>query len=147
MAKAMRIRTDDHVMVTSGKDKGKQGKVIRVDPKRRRVFVEGVNIVKRHQRPRSMSDAYLGEGTMVHSGALDGTPMPAGMPRVVEYLERRGLGRAKVNYRLKDWLISRQRYWGCPIPIIHCERCGPVAVPEADLPVRLPLATTGRSSQ
>ena len=56
MAKAMRIRTDDHVMVTSGKDKGKQGKVIRVDPKRRRVFVEGVNIVKRHQRPRSMNE-------------------------------------------------------------------------------------------
>jgi leucyl-tRNA synthetase len=89
--------------------------------------------------PRAMSDAYLGEGTMVHSGDLDGTPVPAGMPRVIESLERRGVGRAKVNYRLKDWLISRQRYWGCPIPIIHCERCGPVAVPEKDLPVQLPL--------
>jgi large subunit ribosomal protein L5 len=68
----MRIRTDDHVMVTSGKDKGKQGKVIRVDPKRRRVFVEGVNIVKRHQRPRSMSDAQTGQaGIIDKEGPID----------------------------------------------------------------------------
>ena len=72
MAKAMRIRTDDHVLVTSGKDKGKQGKVIRVDPKRRRVFVEGVNIVKRHQRPRSMTDAQTGQaGIIDKEGPID----------------------------------------------------------------------------
>ena len=87
----------------------------------------------------SMADAYLGPGTMVQSGALDGTAVPADLPRVLAYFQSRGLGRAKVNYRLKDWLISRQRYWGCPIPIIHCAGCGPQAVPEAELPVLLPL--------
>jgi len=72
MSKSMRIRTDDHVVVTTGKDKGKQGKVIRVDPKRRRVFVEGINIVKRHQRPRSMSDAQTGEaGIIEKEGPID----------------------------------------------------------------------------
>ena len=60
MAKSMRIRTEDHVLVTSGKDKGKQGKVIRVDPKRRKVFVEGLNIVKRHQRPRTIKETQRG---------------------------------------------------------------------------------------
>ena len=70
--KAMRIRTDDQVLITSGKDKGKQGKVIRVDPKRRRVFVEGANIVKRHQRPRSMSDAQTGQaGIIEKEGPID----------------------------------------------------------------------------
>ena len=89
--------------------------------------------------PAAMTEAYVGAGTMVNSGALDGTPMPAGMPRVIEFLEKSGLGRSKINYRLKDWLVSRQRYWGCPIPIIHCERCGAQPVPQEDLPVLLPL--------
>jgi large subunit ribosomal protein L24 len=72
MAKSMRIRSEDHVLVTSGKDKGKQGKVIRVDPKRRKVFVEGVNIVKRHQRPRSMTDAQTGQaGIIEKEGPID----------------------------------------------------------------------------
>jgi len=72
MSKSMRIRTDDQVLVTSGKDKGKQGKVIRVDPKRRKVFVEGVNIVKRHQRPRSMTDAQKGQaGIIEKEGPID----------------------------------------------------------------------------
>ena len=72
MAKSMRIRTDDQVLITSGKDKGKQGKVIRVDPKRRKVFVEGANIVKRHQRPRSMTDAQTGQaGIIEKEGPID----------------------------------------------------------------------------
>jgi large subunit ribosomal protein L24 len=72
MAKSMRIRTDDRVLVTSGKDKGKEGKVIRVEPKRRRVYVEGVNIVKRHQRPRSMTDAQTGQaGIIDKEGPID----------------------------------------------------------------------------
>ena len=71
MAKAMRIRTDDQVLVTSGKDKGKSGKVIRVEPKRRRVFVEGLNIVKRHQRPRSMDAAASQSGIIEKEGPID----------------------------------------------------------------------------
>ena len=72
MAKSMRIRTDDTVLVTSGKDKGKQGRVTRVDPKRRRVFVEGANIVKRHQRPRSMTDAQTNQaGIIEKEGPID----------------------------------------------------------------------------
>ena len=72
MAKSMRIRTDDTVLITSGKDKGKQGRVTRVDPKRRRVFVEGANIVKRHQRPRSMTDAQTNQaGIIEKEGPID----------------------------------------------------------------------------
>jgi large subunit ribosomal protein L24 len=71
MAKSMRIRTDDTVLVTSGKDKGKDGKVIRVDPKRRKVFVEGLNIVKRHQRPRSMDAAANQSGIIEKEGPID----------------------------------------------------------------------------
>jgi large subunit ribosomal protein L24 len=72
VAKSMRIRTDDQVLVTSGKDKGKQGKVIRVEPKRRRLYVEGINMVKRHQRPRSMTDAQTGQaGIIDKEGPID----------------------------------------------------------------------------
>ena len=72
MAKAMRIRTDDQVMICAGKDKGKNGKVIRVDPKRRKVFVEGLNMVKRHQRPRSMDAAAAGQaGIIEKEGPID----------------------------------------------------------------------------
>ena len=87
----------------------------------------------------TMTEAYVDPGTMVNSGDLDGTPTPSGMPKVIAYLERRGVGRPKVNYRLKDWLISRQRYWGCPIPIVHCPQCGAQPVPQEQLPVLLPL--------
>jgi leucyl-tRNA synthetase len=86
----------------------------------------------------TMDDAFVDDGVMVNSGALDGTPYPSGMPKVIEYFTKKGIGRATVQFRLRDWLISRQRYWGCPIPIIHCEKCGPQPVPEEDLPVLLP---------
>jgi leucyl-tRNA synthetase len=88
--------------------------------------------------PSTYADAYTGEGAMIDSGELTGTPSPSGIPKVIEHVARKGLGRAKTNYKLKDWLISRQRYWGCPIPIIHCPACGPQPVPEKDLPVVLP---------
>jgi len=74
----------------------------------------------------------------VNSGALDGLPYKAAVNKVAELLAEKGLGEKKTTFRLRDWGISRQRYWGTPIPIIHCEACGPVPVPEKDLPVRLP---------
>jgi leucyl-tRNA synthetase len=83
-------------------------------------------------------EAWSGEGPMVHSGPLDGTPSAEGRRRVIEMLEARGSGRAHVQFRLRDWIISRQRYWGPPLPIIHCPVHGPVGVPEKDLPVLLP---------
>jgi leucyl-tRNA synthetase len=100
--------------------------------------------------PAKYEDAYVGPGAMIDSGDLTGTPSPDGIPRVIEYVAGRGVGRPKVHYRLKDWLISRQRYWGCPIPILHCAKCGAQAVPEKDLPVLLPtgaidLIPKGRS--
>jgi leucyl-tRNA synthetase len=82
--------------------------------------------------------AIEGDGIMINSGPFDGTPSPAGIPKVVAKLEERGIGRKKISYRMRDWLISRQRYWGAPIPIIHCQDCGEVPVPEDQLPVLLP---------
>ncbi len=94
--------------------------------------------------------AWTGEGVMINSGPLDGIPVGKGpgqsVERAIAWLEEQGLGERQVNYRLRDWLISRQRYWGCPIPIIHCPHCGVVPVPEEDLPVLLPedVELTGR---
>src|SRR5215203_2409674 len=85
-----------------------------------------------------LEEAYVGEGTMVNSGPFDGTPSEEGRQKVTAWLEERRAGRAAVTYRLRDWLISRQRYWGTPIPIIYCDSCGTVPVPEEDLPVLLP---------
>jgi len=77
-------------------------------------------------------------GTMINSGPLTGTPGDVAVKKTIEWLEERGIGEYAINYRLRDWLISRQRYWGTPIPIIYCEKCGIVPVPEEDLPVLLP---------
>ena len=84
-------------------------------------------------------EAYTGHGPMLNSSDLDGTPSLEGMRIIVERLAAVGHGEATVQYRLRDWLISRQRYWGPPIPIIHCPDHGPVPVPESDLPVLLPF--------
>jgi leucyl-tRNA synthetase len=77
-------------------------------------------------------------GTMINSGEFSGTPGAVAKKRVTEWLERQGFGHFRVNYRLHDWLISRQRYWGAPIPIVYCDACGAVPVPYEELPVRLP---------
>ena len=77
-------------------------------------------------------------GVMINSGEFDGMTSEEGKVAVIKKLEKEGKGALKTNYRLRDWLISRQRYWGAPIPMIHCEHCGAVPVPEEDLPVRLP---------
>ena len=85
-----------------------------------------------------LTEAYAGEGTMVNSDSFDGTPNVEGKKMVPDWLEERGAGKSAVTYRLRDWLISRQRYWGTPIPIIYCPEHGAVPVPEEDLPVLLP---------
>ncbi|MBZ0273070.1 leucine--tRNA ligase [bacterium] len=85
-----------------------------------------------------LSEAYTGEGLMVNSGELSGTPSDEGIAKVIALLESKGTGEAAVTYRLRDWCISRQRYWGPPIPVIYCDGCGVVPVPDTDLPVLLP---------
>ncbi|UCC43205.1 MAG: leucine--tRNA ligase, partial [Candidatus Zixiibacteriota bacterium] len=89
----------------------------------------------------TMEDAFIEYGPMVNSAQFDGKAGDEAIEAVSQYAEEEGFGRRTVNYKLKDWLISRQRYWGCPIPIVHCEKCGEVAVNEADLPVLLPSVT------
>lgn len=86
-----------------------------------------------------MTTAFVEDGVMVNSGKFDGLPNQEGISAVAHYLEEIGAGNVKVNFRLRDWLISRQRYWGAPIPIVYCDKCGAVPVPDEDLPVRLPL--------
>jgi leucyl-tRNA synthetase len=83
-------------------------------------------------------EAYVGDGTMINSEFLDGLGIEAAKDKIATLLEERGIGSRQVNYRLRDWLISRQRYWGCPIPVIHCETDGIVPVPLDQLPVTLP---------
>jgi len=85
-----------------------------------------------------LTKAYTEVGTMINSGQFDGLNSDEGIDKVTDYLIERGIGARKVNYRLRDWLISRQRYWGTPIPIVYCEKCGQVPVKEEDLPVVLP---------
>ncbi|WP_017659813.1 leucine--tRNA ligase [Baaleninema simplex] len=85
-----------------------------------------------------LTDAYTEPGVMVNSGQFDGTPSEAGKQAIIDYAEEQGFGKARIQYRLRDWLISRQRYWGAPIPIVHCPECGAIPVPEDQLPVQLP---------
>jgi leucyl-tRNA synthetase len=85
-----------------------------------------------------LSEAYTGPGTMVNSGGFSGLPSDEGAEAICDSIERKGWGKRTVTYRLRDWLISRQRYWGAPIPMVYCDRCGVVPVPEEELPVLLP---------
>jgi leucyl-tRNA synthetase len=87
----------------------------------------------------TMTAAYVDEGTMTNSGPFTGLGSAEGRERIAEYLEQQQFGQKTINFRLKDWGISRQRYWGTPIPMIHCSNCGVVPVPYEDLPVILPL--------
>ncbi|MBM3712889.1 MAG: class I tRNA ligase family protein, partial [Actinobacteria bacterium] len=85
-----------------------------------------------------LKSAFVDVGVMINSGQFNGLNSDIGIEKISDFLEGKKIGKRKINYRLRDWLISRQRYWGTPIPIIHCDSCGEIPVPESDLPVVLP---------
>jgi len=102
-------------------------------------FVYELPVVKTTERPEGWTEpVYTGPGRKINSGLLDGMDVAEAKAAATAWLVERGLGDAKVNYRLRDWLISRQRYWGCPIPVVYCAEHGAQPVPEEDLPVLLP---------
>ena len=110
----------------------------------------GLPIIRTVQPPEDFDgEAYTGDGPSINSEWLNGLWMDEAKAKSIDWLEDQGIGERKVNYRLRDWLLSRQRYWGCPIPIVYCEACGAVPVPYEDLPVGLPddvaFMPTGRS--
>jgi leucyl-tRNA synthetase len=101
-------------------------KIVVIQPKDKKLNVE------------EMTEAYTESGILVNSGNFNGIDNETAKKKIVEYLESKGLGKQTVNFRIRDWGISRQRYWGAPIPMIHCKECGIVPVPIEDLPVKLP---------
>lgn len=86
----------------------------------------------------NLSEAFVAEGKLINSGDFDGMDNKEAISKIIEHVESKGIGKKTVNYKLRDWLISRQRYWGCPIPMIHCDNCGWVPEKEENLPVKLP---------
>ena len=132
----------DYVLVTYG-----TGAVMAVPAHDERDFEFAqkyrLNIRKVIQKPDTsidepLTEAYINEGIMVNSGPFNGLNSKNGIEKIIEWLETANLGKRTINYKLRDWLISRQRYWGAPIPIVYCKECGQVAVAEKDLPVKLP---------
>ena len=92
----------------------------------------------RTQEPQELTEAYEGDGIQVNSGQFNGLPNQEAKIKIAEWMEKEGIGKIQTHWRLRDWLISRQRYWGTPIPIIYCQKCGTLPVPYEDLPVELP---------
>jgi leucyl-tRNA synthetase len=128
----------DYVLMSYG-----TGAIMAVPAEDQRDFefaeVHGLPVVRTVEPPPDFAGgAYTGDGRKINSGFLDGLDVPTAKERAVAWLEDGSHGHRKVNYRLRDWLISRQRYWGCPIPIVYCPDHGVVPVPEAELPVLLP---------
>ncbi len=99
------------------------------------LVVEGSGV---RDQGSELKEAYVDDGVIINSDFLNGLTIDEAKTKVAEILEERGVAKRIVNYRLRDWGVSRQRYWGCPIPMIHCEDCGVIPVPEKDLPVKLP---------
>ena len=104
--------------------------------------LHGLPIVRTVQPPEDWDagggGAYTGDGAKINSGFLDGLDIATAKARAIDWLEEQGIGERKVNYRLRDWLVSRQRFWGCPIPAVYCEEHGVVPVPEDQLPIVAP---------
>ncbi|MEE9466130.1 MAG: leucine--tRNA ligase [Candidatus Neomarinimicrobiota bacterium] len=105
----------------------------------RKFGLEIVEVVSPDGKPHGIGQCYTGEGFALNSGEFDGLSTKETAEGICSKLESNGLGQQTVQYHFRDWCVSRQRYWGAPIPIIHCPECGPVAVPDQDLPVELPL--------
>jgi leucyl-tRNA synthetase len=102
----------------------------------------GIEIIRTVQPPGDFDgEAYVGDGVTINSDFLDGMERDEAIAVIIEWMEKEGIGEGTVQYRLRDWLISRQRYWGSPIPIVNCDQCGMVPVPEDQLPVVLPQVT------
>lgn len=99
-------------------------------------------ILKEGEEETELSEAYAGDGVIINSGEWNGMKAFDAKKKAPDYLEEKGLGKKTINYKLRDWVFSRQRYWGEPIPIVHCDHCGAVAVPENQLPVALPDVET-----
>ena len=110
----------------------------------RRVITESTDVAA----DAPVTEAFMDPGVLVNSGAFDGQPSEAAKATIIAHVASEGFGNKKIQYRLRDWLVSRQRYWGVPIPIIHCVACGEVPVPEADLPLQLPtdVAFSGKGT-
>ncbi|MDD5246951.1 MAG: leucine--tRNA ligase [Candidatus Omnitrophica bacterium] len=101
-----------------------------------RIVIEGQGA--RGKGQGGITEAYEGDGIQVNSGQFDGLPNQEAKEKIAAWMEEKGIGKIQTHWRLRDWLISRQRYWGTPIPIVYCQKCGVVPVPEQDLPVELP---------
>ncbi|OIN96533.1 leucine--tRNA ligase [Candidatus Desantisbacteria bacterium CG1_02_38_46] len=107
-----------------------------------RIVIQKQTSDSKLQNVEEMTQSYEGEGVLVNSGQFNGLENKQAIDKIGIWMEQQGIGERKVYYKLRDWCISRQRYWGTPIPIVYCEKCGIVAVPENDLPVKLPKKIT-----
>lgn len=98
-----------------------------------------IPVIEVVKAPKGMEEkCFTGDGVAINSGEFDGLQTPEVKKKIIAKLEKAGVGKSKITYKMRDWLVSRQRYWGAPIPIIHCEKCGAIPVEEKDLPVKLP---------
>jgi len=139
--KKMPIWISDYVLIDYG-----TGAIMCVPAHDKRDFefakkfdIDIVQVIKEeNQDVVELEDAFTDEGIMINSGEFDNMPSLRAKEEITNYLEKNNLGKAQINYKLRDWVFSRQRYWGEPIPLVHCEKCGIVPVPEKDLPVVLP---------
>jgi leucyl-tRNA synthetase len=136
--KEVPIWVADYVLMTYG-----TGAIMAVPAEDERDFafaqLHSLPVIRTVQPPEGFEGgAYTGDGVKINSGFLDGLDTAQAKERAIKWLEEKGIGRFSVRYRLRDWLVSRQRYWGCPIPVVYCDNCGTVGVPKDQLPVVAP---------